>query len=494
MIVGETMSATAELSDAELVAQSLAGDREAFGQIVSRHQSLICSLTYNATGSLGSSEDLAQQTFLTAWQRLRQLREPAKLRAWLCGIARGLISNAVRRQGHEPVHAAAPLDSVHDFPASEPTPAERAITQEEEAILWRSLERIPDDYREPLVLFYRGHRSVAQVAQALDLSEDAVKQRLSRGRKLLHKEVLAFVEGTLERTNPGKTFTLGVLAAVPLFAVSASVATAGITTAQGSAGTKGTGVIAKILLMTKSTKIAVGAAIAIAAVVTPVVIHQISSADDPGYWAADAAALEKIPPRFVLRPTQFARSGGSTRNGDKIMSKDIRMNELLEYAYGFSPSRIVLPRGLPQEHFDLLLTLPKRPLETLQEALTKRFGLTAHRETRVTDVLILKVRNANAPGLQVHTGGDSSANGEVNELTVNNATLADWSRHLDWRFAKPVVDQTGLNGRYDIHLRWPPRAGESDRDAFQRAMLEQMGLELVPGREPVEMLIVEKAK
>jgi len=144
-----------EHSDAELVAQSLADDREAFGRIVSRYQSLICSLTYNATGSLSASEDLAQQTFLTAWQRLRQLREPAKLRAWLCGIARGLTSNAVRRQTHQPVHAAAPLDAIHDLPASAPTPDERAITREEEAILWHSPERIPETYREPLVLFYR---------------------------------------------------------------------------------------------------------------------------------------------------------------------------------------------------------------------------------------------------------------------------------------------------------------------------------------------------
>ena len=430
----------------------------------------------------------------TAWQRLRQLREPAKLRAWLCGIARGFIRNAVRRQGHEPTHAAAPLDDVRDLPAFGPTPAEGAITREEEAILWRSLERIPDDYRGPLVLFYRTHQSVAQVAQALDLSEDAVKQRLSRGRKLLHKEVLAFVEGALERTKPGKAFTLGVLAALPLFAASVSAATASITTAQGSAGAKGAGAVTKMLLMTKSTKISVAAAVAIAAVVTPVIVHYSSWADDPRYWETDFTALEKIPPVFVLRPTQFARQGGATRNRNKIMSKDIRINELLEYAYDFSPPRMVLLGALPQEHFDLLLTLPDRPLETLQEALRKRFGLTAHRENRETEVLTLKDKHANAPGLQVHAGGDSSAAGKANALTINNTTIAEWARHLDWRFNKAVVDQTGLNGRYDTQIQWPPRAGESDRDAFRRAMLEQMGLELVPGRERIEMLVVEPAK
>jgi uncharacterized protein (TIGR03435 family) len=56
------------------------------------------------------------------------------------------------------------------------------------------------------------------------------------------------------------------------------------------------------------------------------------------------------------------------------------------------------------------------------------------------------------------------------------------------------LNQTRLDKFYDIQINWRPRAGESDQDAFKRALLEQLGLELVPGREPVEMLVVEKAK
>jgi len=48
----------------------------------------VCSLAYCATGSLTESEDLAQETFLAAWRQLAELREPSKLRPWLCGIAR----------------------------------------------------------------------------------------------------------------------------------------------------------------------------------------------------------------------------------------------------------------------------------------------------------------------------------------------------------------------------------------------------------------------
>ena len=139
--------------DAELVAQSLAGNRDAFGQIVSRYQSLICALAYSATGNLGQSEDLAQETFITAWKHLRHLREQHKLRAWLHGIARNRINNSLRRGSHEPLRAAQPLDAAPDAPSSDPLPRDHAISKEEEAILWRSLERIEEIYREPLVLF-----------------------------------------------------------------------------------------------------------------------------------------------------------------------------------------------------------------------------------------------------------------------------------------------------------------------------------------------------
>jgi RNA polymerase sigma factor (sigma-70 family) len=230
-------------NDAELVNGTLAGNRDAFSQIVSRYQSLVCSLTYSATGNLGQSEDLAQETFITAWRHLGQLRERDKLRAWLCGIARNRINNFLRREGREPVRDAEPLENAADSHSPEPLPVEHAISREEQEILWRALERIPEIYREPIVLFYREHKSIEAVAEKLELTADTVHQRLSRGRKLLHEQVLAFVEGALERTNPGKVFTLGVLGALPALTISAKAATIGATTAKAGATAKAAGVM-----------------------------------------------------------------------------------------------------------------------------------------------------------------------------------------------------------------------------------------------------------
>ena len=214
-MTSELMTAI-EQTDADLVSGALAGDRDAFSRIVSRYQVLICSLAYSRIGNLGMSEDVAQETFITAWKHLRLLREPDKLRAWLCGIVRNRIHKSLRQEGREPVNNAESLETVAESPSTTALPSQEAIGREEEAILWRSLAKIPEIYREPLILYYREHQSIEHVAAELELTEDAAKQRLSRGRKLLQEEVHTFVESTLRRTAPGQAFSGAVLAALPL--------------------------------------------------------------------------------------------------------------------------------------------------------------------------------------------------------------------------------------------------------------------------------------
>lgn len=237
-MISTSMLSAAHPDDAELVTASLVGDRDAFGQIVARYQALICSLAYSATGSVRQSEDVAQETFVNAWQNLGQLRETSKLRSWLCGIVRHRISRAIERNRREPSHAAESLDAAHEAAAPEPLPSDQAISREEQAILWRSLEQIPETYREPLILFYRENQSIERVALALELSEDAVKQRLSRGRKLLQDQVASFVEGALRQTTPGRVFTLSVLEVLPALALPASAATVGMAAARGVVAAK----------------------------------------------------------------------------------------------------------------------------------------------------------------------------------------------------------------------------------------------------------------
>lgn len=200
-----------ESADANLVLASIGGDRDAFGEIVSRYQNLLCSLAYSSVGDLKHSEDIAQEAFVEAWRKLDTLSDPEKVKAWLCGILRFKISRHRRNETH---HAANDATALDEQVADQANVDDAIIQEQEQALLWQTLEQLPETYREPLILFYREQRSVENVAYELELTEDTVKQRLSRGRKALQNAMVTFVEKNLSKSKPGASFTMAVLVAI----------------------------------------------------------------------------------------------------------------------------------------------------------------------------------------------------------------------------------------------------------------------------------------
>ena len=208
-----TFLTPAHPDDPQLIQRHLAGDRAAFRQIVERYQGMVCALAYSAVGDLARSEDIAQEVFIAAWKQLPQLREPEKLRGWICGITRNLAHDSLRRAGRTPTARAGELPA--DLPAAGSDPRERAISADETGLMWEALRGLPEIYREPMVMFYRESQSTAAVAAALDVSEETVRQRLARGRAMLTARMATLVEETLERTAPTPAFTGLVLIALP---------------------------------------------------------------------------------------------------------------------------------------------------------------------------------------------------------------------------------------------------------------------------------------
>lgn len=243
------ISSIEQTSDAALVAACLAGKRSAYGEIVERYQRLLCSLAYSAMGSLSDSEDMAQEAFVEGWKKLATLREPEKLRAWLCGILRFKVSHRRRSDAREPVRVGHTMESMSELESEAEAVEEAAMKDEEQALLWQALEQVPELYREPLVLYYREHRSVEHVACELDLTESTVKQRLSRGRKMLKERMLEFVEGALARSTPGSVFTMGVLAALPVLAPPAKAVGVGVAAAHTGTVVKSVGVVAALAMV-----------------------------------------------------------------------------------------------------------------------------------------------------------------------------------------------------------------------------------------------------
>jgi RNA polymerase sigma factor (sigma-70 family) len=207
------------ISDAELVHAARRGDKRAFVEIVARHQAMVCGIALGILGDFAASEDAGQEAFLTAWRKIHELRQPERLRGWLGQITRNAaLGQLRRRQGHDV------LEEDMAVTDDAPLPDEVAASQEEAALIRESLAKLPETYRTPLILFYREGQSVRAAAEALGLSEDAVKQRLARGREMLREQVADKIERTLKRTAPTTIFTMTIAAAIGALAAPAAVA------------------------------------------------------------------------------------------------------------------------------------------------------------------------------------------------------------------------------------------------------------------------------
>ncbi len=182
-------------------------DPQDFEQLVLRYQGVVCAVAFSVLRDRARSEEVAQEAFLIAWQKLPTMSTPPAMPGWLCGISRNLAANAARRRKETA------MDDRNQHAASNGTPLDALLDHETEVLAREALTHLGDHEREVLVLYYRGDGSVSEVASTLGISEPAARQRLHRGRERL-KDALAVVETTLRKTRPGPAFTAACIAAL----------------------------------------------------------------------------------------------------------------------------------------------------------------------------------------------------------------------------------------------------------------------------------------
>ncbi len=170
------------LSDTELVQRTLGGDQRAFDLIVARYQKSVASVARRACSNFAQSEDICQDTFVSAWRNMDKLKDPSKLKSWLCSIARYRAKDATRKRREVLTE-----DGTMEEPQTveEDSPLRNTINLEERQTLLLALHGLPPNYRDPLILYFERGATTKQIAATLELSVDAVKQRMKRGKALL---------------------------------------------------------------------------------------------------------------------------------------------------------------------------------------------------------------------------------------------------------------------------------------------------------------------
>jgi RNA polymerase sigma-70 factor (ECF subfamily) len=160
------------------VVQSQNGDQGAFEALIREHQRMIHSLCYRMSGSLADAEDLAQETFIHAYQHLGEFRSEARFSSWLCRIAVNQCLNwQKRRQRLEQLH------SEWGAQDREPSGDDTAQAQQiQEALL-----TLPPKQRAALILTTYDGLTHAEAAAALGCSETTISWRLFAARGKLKR-------------------------------------------------------------------------------------------------------------------------------------------------------------------------------------------------------------------------------------------------------------------------------------------------------------------
>jgi RNA polymerase sigma-70 factor (ECF subfamily) len=175
---------TAE-EDAGLIRAAQAGDQAAFTAIVRHYQRAIYGLAYGLTRSHEDADDLAQETFLRAWQAIDRFRVGEPLYPWLARIATNQAFSLFRRRKRRPETSIEPMLEAGRQWGLEDDPSDHAAREEMHARLNAAFEALSDDHRAILVLRVIQGLSYEEIARALDVPPGTVMSRLSRARSEL---------------------------------------------------------------------------------------------------------------------------------------------------------------------------------------------------------------------------------------------------------------------------------------------------------------------
>jgi len=168
-------------SDEQLVVATLAGGREAFGELVARHRESVFALAKGGLRDAEAASDATQEAFLKAYLSLSSLRDPARFGAWVRRIAERLVITAARRPRREVLTAGL---SVECEGCTERELVERADLERR---MRHDLATLREPTRSALILHHVDGYSHAEIADRLGLTRSAVKTRLSRARGLLRR-------------------------------------------------------------------------------------------------------------------------------------------------------------------------------------------------------------------------------------------------------------------------------------------------------------------
>jgi uncharacterized protein (TIGR03435 family) len=192
-------------------------------------------------------------------------------------------------------------------------------------------------------------------------------------------------------------------------------------------------------------------------------------------------------------------------NGRHILMRNTNLSDLIAFAYQLDAKQIVgAPTGSDDRPYDIdgVADVDGRPdvqqmQWMFQELLASRFKLVFHREKRNLPVYAILVAKGGPKLIKSASAASdyTEFSSNTGEIRITNKSMAEIAGLMRFVVDRPVVDQTGLAGRFDFVLKWTPDGAEtSDPNAppeLFTAIQEQLGLKLEPVKAPVDVLVID---
>ena len=184
-----------EIYEQELIERSAAGDLEAFSSLIEAHQTAVCACLAVRLNDPHQVEDLAQETFLTAYRNLGTFDSEKSFGPWLRGIAMNLLRNYWRKKRPNPVGGHAELDIMVDHEIALTTAQENSDKLDH---MRDCIQGVQSDARMMVDLRYIEGLSISQICERLNRKHSAVTMKLSRIRQLLRECIVGKMGGAVE--------------------------------------------------------------------------------------------------------------------------------------------------------------------------------------------------------------------------------------------------------------------------------------------------------
>ncbi len=186
---GQALAAGLEHDERRLIAASLAGDEDAFGQLVERHYRLILNLTYRALGGLATAEDCTQEVFIKVHKNLHSYRGDKPFIHWLHRVATNTVTDTIRRRRVD-----LPLDALaRAAPSWLGDPAQAAALQEQRVAVRRAMADLPGRLRDAIALQVFHELSYQEIAHVLNIPIGTVMSRIHNAKRLLRRELTDYI-------------------------------------------------------------------------------------------------------------------------------------------------------------------------------------------------------------------------------------------------------------------------------------------------------------